>query len=161
MATQSEIAIHLDLSTRSVADLASKGILPPAIGKGNLDLEACRVAYIRHLRGRAAGRQNGAPGLDLMTERARLAAEQANHYEMKNQMAKGELLDAGQVRLAVCSAFTRVRDKLLSLPGRLAAPLARLTAPGEVKAALAESITKALEELSEVRVLEEGCRHDD
>lgn len=58
MATQAEIGLHLDLSDRSVRDLISRGVLPQSPRKA-LDLDACRIAYIRHLRETAAGRAAG------------------------------------------------------------------------------------------------------
>lgn len=61
MATQAEIGTHLDLSDRSVRELLTKGVLPSA-PRGEHDLDACRLAYVRHLRAVAAGRALGAGG---------------------------------------------------------------------------------------------------
>jgi hypothetical protein len=65
MATQAQIAEHLDLSERRVRDLVVEGVLQ----KG-ADLDQCRVSYIRYLRGGASGKHTGA-GLKLTDERAR------------------------------------------------------------------------------------------
>jgi phage terminase Nu1 subunit (DNA packaging protein) len=56
MATQAEVADHLDLTQQAVAKLLSAGHLPRSEGRGSLDLDACRIAYIRRLREQAAGR---------------------------------------------------------------------------------------------------------
>lgn len=58
MATQAEVGKHLDLSDRTIRELLDKGVLPNA-RRGALDLDSCRVAYIRHLREVAAGRDLG------------------------------------------------------------------------------------------------------
>ena len=55
MATQNELAAHLDLSDRRVRGLLKLGILPPSRPPGGLDLDACRLAYIRYLRGVQSG----------------------------------------------------------------------------------------------------------
>lgn len=55
MATQKEIAAHLDLSPRWVGRLLKDGVLPPVKGRGGYDIDACRVAYIGYLRGLSKG----------------------------------------------------------------------------------------------------------
>lgn len=152
MATQAEIGAHLDLTDRSIRELLDRGVLPNA-RRGSLDLDACRVAYIRHLREVAAGRAAGPSGDDLTAERARLAREQADNYALKNAAARLELLPRADINRAVTAAFQHVRDRLVSLPARLAAPLARATEPAEVRARLSDAIHSTLIELSETRVV--------
>lgn len=158
MATQAEIAEHLFLSDRSIRELISKGVLPAA-RKSELNVDRCREPYILHLRNTAAGRAGllDAPaddeGLDLDAERAALAREQRDHYALKNASLRRELLPHGEITLAVTAAFTHVRDGLLSLAGRLAGPLARLTDEAAVRERLADAIGATLAELSEVRVI--------
>ncbi|KGE78265.1 terminase small subunit [Halomonas salina] len=55
MATQVEIAAHLDITDRQVRNLLQSGVLPPSKGRGGYDLDGCRLAYIRHLRGQVNG----------------------------------------------------------------------------------------------------------
>lgn len=152
MATQAEVGKHLDLSDRSVRDLLDRGVLPAA-RRGALDLEACRVAYIRHLREQAAGRATGPSGDDLTTERARLAREQADHYALKNAALRLELLPRAEITRAVTAAFQIVRDRLAALPARLAGPVARLSDPADVRGRIADAIGGVLVELSEERVV--------
>lgn len=54
MATQREIADHLDLTERHVRRLLKDGIIPPSKA-GGYDIDACRMAYIRYLRGVQSG----------------------------------------------------------------------------------------------------------
>ena len=88
MATLGDIADHLDLSVRSVSTLKRAGVFPEALRAGH-DLDAVRVAYIRHLRETAAGRGAAYGALDLVAERARLAHAQAVKAERENAVADG------------------------------------------------------------------------
>ena len=54
MATQKEIAEHIDLTERHVRRLLKDGILPPSKA-GGYDVDACRQSYIRYLRGVQSG----------------------------------------------------------------------------------------------------------
>lgn len=152
MATQAEIGKHLDLSDRSVRELLDKSVLPNA-RRGELDLDACRIAYLRHLREIAAGRALGPSGDDLTAERARLAREQADNYALKNAVMRLELLPRAEITRTVTAAFQIVRDRMTALPARLAGPLARLTDTTEVRGRLSDAINAVLVELSEERVI--------
>lgn len=160
MATQTDIAAHLDLSDRSVRELLDKGVLPNA-RRGALNLDQCRVAYIRHLREMAAGRGTGPSADDLTAERARLAREQADHYALKNAAMRLELLPRADITRAVSAAFQIVRDRLTALPARLAGPLARLSEPADVRVRLADAVNGVLVELSEERVVSTAEEHVD
>jgi hypothetical protein len=56
MATQQQVADHLDLSTRSVRELVRRGILPEKGPKG-WGLDECRLRYLLYMRGVADGRK--------------------------------------------------------------------------------------------------------
>ena len=100
MATQVEVATHLDLSDRQVRNLLADGVLPASKGAGGLDIDACRLAYIRYLRGLSSGQvkaeaPRSVPGeVDpmaealLLQERLRLTAAQAEGQELKNEITK-------------------------------------------------------------------------
>lgn len=106
MATQIEVAKHLDLTDRQVRNLVADGVLPGSKGRGGIDVEACRMAYIRYLRGlgnsqvkpEAGGEFDGPEGLDpyaehkLTIERLRLTSAQAEHQELKNEVAHRKLI---------------------------------------------------------------------
>ncbi len=152
MATQAEVGAHLDLSDRTVRELLDRGILPNA-RRGALDLDACRLAYVRHLREMAAGRATGPAGDDLTAERARLAREQADHYALKNAALRQELLPRTEITRTVSAVFQIVRDRLTALPARLAGPLARLSDQSDIRTRLSDAIGAVLVELSEERVI--------
>ncbi|UKJ74494.1 hypothetical protein [Azospirillum brasilense] len=152
MATQTEVGKHLDLSDRSVRELLERGVLPNA-ARGALDLDRCRISYIRHLREMAAGRATGPAGDDLTSERARLAREQADNIALKNAALRKELLPRSDITRAVVAAFQIVRDRLSALPARLAGPLAATSDPAEVRGRLSDAVNGVLVELSETRVV--------
>lgn len=99
MATQVEVARHIDLSDRQVRTLVTDGVLPASKGAGGLDLDACRLAYIRYLRGMGSGQVRPEVNPDmgmvdpqleakLTQERLRLTAAQAEGQELKNEVTK-------------------------------------------------------------------------
>lgn len=111
MATQAEVAAHLDLSDRWVRKLLADGVLPGSKGKGGYDLEDCRLAYIRHLRGLGNAQVKPEPDPDsgdidplieyrLMQERLRLTAAQSEAQELKNEVTKKRLIPADFISFA-------------------------------------------------------------
>lgn len=147
MATHAEVAAHLDLTRQAVSQMVAEGHLPG--GSAGLDLDACRVAYIRRLREQAAGRM-GAPagddGLDLVQERARLAKEQADKTAMENAARRGEMVDAKEVARAVGQMLGMARARLLALPARFAT--IGTADPAKARAKAKELIDEALDELA-------------
>jgi len=87
------------LSDRQIRNLLADGVLPSSKGPGGLDVDACRLAYVRYLRGLANGQvraetppdyddQDGDTAKRLEQERLRLTAAQAEGQELKNEVAK-------------------------------------------------------------------------
>jgi phage terminase Nu1 subunit (DNA packaging protein) len=110
--TQKTIADHLDLSQQAVSGLcADIGIDWRAV-----TLDEIRVLYIRRLREQAAGRE-AAGDLDLATERARLAKEQADKIAMQNAIARNELAPVDLIEEALAKAGTRAARILDTIPG--------------------------------------------
>jgi phage terminase Nu1 subunit (DNA packaging protein) len=104
MASQVEVAAHLDLSDRQIRNLIADGVLPASKGRGGMDIDACRSAYIAYLRGVGSGQvkveatPTDIEGLDplleykLMEERRGLTAAQRIAQEKKNQVADKTLV---------------------------------------------------------------------
>ena len=109
MAKLAEVATHLDLSVARVSQLKSAGIMPDA-PRGKHDLDACRKAYIGHLRAIAGGRGSKDGTVDLVAERALLAREQRKKIERENAVAEGEFLPRGEVHIAVTASFSTLHD---------------------------------------------------
>lgn len=143
MATQAEVAGHLDMTRQSVADLVQRGILPKA-EKKQLDLDACRRAYINHLRNQAAGRHGG--GGQLEHWRTELAREKATEAKRANELAEGKVIPQDQVVRGWQIVLGQVRAKFLSIPTK-AAPI--LAAMGGKPAAIKERLTELIHECLE------------
>ncbi len=153
MATLADIADHLDLSVRSVSTLKRAGVFPEAQRAGH-DLDAVRVAYIRHLRESAAGRSAAYGTLDLTAERARLAHAQAEKAERENAVAEGDFLPRGEVHTAMTATFMRVRSKLLAMPSKLAPYLVGIETPATAQGILQKEIYRALDELAATKIID-------
>lgn len=143
MATQAEVAGHLDMTRAAVADLIQRGILPKA-EKRQLDLDACRRAYINHLRNQAAGRHGG--GGQLEHWRTELAREKATEAKRANELAEGKIIPQEQAVRAWQIVLGQVRAKFLGIPTK-AAPL--LAAMGGKPAAIKERLTELIHECLE------------
>lgn len=143
MTTQQEAARHIDVSRQLVGQLLDRYGLP----RKGFNLDELRVAYIRDLREKAAGR--GSDGeYDLTAERARLSYHQANVEQLKEAQLRGELIPVDAVLAAWQEKIGATRAQLLSLPTR-ASPLVI----AETNATQAEQIIKrivheALDELA-------------
>lgn len=144
MATQKEIGKHLDLSERRIADLLPELGLPTR----DCDLDDARIAYIRDLREKAAGRYTDGD-LDLGKERARLTYHQANIAELDEDVRRGELIPADVVERVWSDMVASFRAKVLSIPTKAAHQFVNLTNISEIQDALKEHHNEALLELSE------------
>jgi phage terminase Nu1 subunit (DNA packaging protein) len=141
MATQKEIALHLDLSDRTVRDLMASGIIPRGA-----DLDTARVSYIRRRREQAAGR-GGVGGLNLADERARLTRLQSEKAEIEIAKLREELVPLADAERGWCSLVGAFRAKMLILPSRAA--LAVLgKGERESERILTDMVYEALTELS-------------
>lgn len=154
-ATHQEVADHLGVDRARITQLVGKGVLPKT-GDGKqrgLELDACRFAYLKHLREVAAGRSQDAGDLDLTEERARKTKEEADNVAMQNDVMRGELVSRSDVDDAVQMAWSRVRQKLLAIPSGVAVKLFP-DKRGRLKAQelIETGIHGALEELADTRV---------
>ena len=152
MATNDEVASHLGISPTRVSELKSAGILPEARRRAN-DLNTCREVYLEHLREVAAGRMaKDGGGVDLVTERARLARAQAEKCERQNAIAEGKFLEVAVVHRLVTGSFARVRAKMLALPSKMAPLVAPAMEPAKAQGILRDVIHDALNELAATTV---------
>jgi phage terminase Nu1 subunit (DNA packaging protein) len=145
MSTVSELAAHLQASSKTVQDLINKGVITKQ-NRGKYDLDLARKEYILHVREVAAGRTKTGD-LDLQEERARLAKEQADSKEMENAVERGDLVYIENVAKQFELQLTKVRTKLLAVPTKVA-PEAHIAATvKEVQSLIEAEIIEALNEL--------------
>lgn len=131
---QVDVASHLDLSDRSVREWEGK----LALGS-DYTLSEFRIAYIRRLRQEAAGR--AADGdLELATERARLAKEQADRIAMQNAVTREELAPVYLLEEVLAKAGARAAKILDTIPGVIKRRESSLSA--DTLAAIARDIAK-------------------
>ena len=145
MATQAQVAAHLGVSAKYINDLIGKGVIAYA-AKGKYDIDACRKAYIEHIREQAAGRASSGE-LNLSEERARLAKEQADAKEMENAVERGDLVYIEDVAKQIENQLTKVRTRLLSVPTKVAPEAHACASVREVQAVVEQAIVEALNEL--------------
>lgn len=117
MATQKEIAAHLDLSTRWISELVKEGVLPSSKGRGGYDVDACRLAYIRYLRGVNTGQVHES-GNDSDEDDYSKLLEREKYREKKRQNDIEEKLVAPVALLtnALHTAANQIIPILESLP---------------------------------------------
>lgn len=127
MATQLEIAAHLDLGDRQIRNLIADGVIPGSKGHGGLDLDACRLAYIRYLRGMGSGQVkpevlDDFAGVDplaeakLTQERLRLTSAQAEGQELKNDVTKRRSVPASFATFVLSRLAAEIGSILDTLP---------------------------------------------
>jgi len=146
MATIAEAAAHIDLGERRFFELLENGTIERC-HPGEYDLDQVRITYIRHIRKISAGR-GAEKGIDLASERARLAREQTEAAALKNAVARGEYVAIEEVGRQVEAEYGLVRQRLLAIPGKLADSLEGMSRE-EREAAMMAEVTEALNELHE------------
>jgi phage terminase Nu1 subunit (DNA packaging protein) len=113
-----DLALKLGVTTRTITDLADRGIVV-RIAKGKYDLWASITNYIANLRETAAGRGGENGVLDLTAERARLAKEQADGHQLKNEITRGQMVLADDVARVWGDEQRAIRAAMLSVPSRI------------------------------------------
>lgn len=131
MANQKELAQHLDLTDRQVRYLLADGILPTSRGNGGLNLQDCRLAYMRYLRGLGSGQvkaeaghlnENGIDPLAehrLIQERLRLTSAQAFAQEQKNAVVERQLVPVDFAIFALSRIASHIASLLDTVPLKL------------------------------------------
>ena len=119
MATQRDIAEHLDLSVKRVSELIRDGILPSKKGRSPLNTDVCRFAYISYLRKLGGYNKRTGTG-DIAEEKTKLTAAQARKAELEVEELEGQLIPAQLVEDTWIDYVANARAKLLGLPSRIA-----------------------------------------
>ena len=148
------IAKLLLISERHVQRLAKEGVIPRAEG-GGYPLVGAVQGYIKHLRAQLEG--DG----DFERHRSKLYGLRAALAEIELKRQQGLLVPLGAVGRAWAYLVTALRARMLSIPTKLAASLASLSDPREIRAALQQEIHEALEKLSNDDALAARASRDD
>lgn len=109
--TQKAFGELVGISQPAVSELLSRGVLSENQSGGEW-----LISYCSHLREQAAGRA-AAGDLDLATERARLAREQADKIAMQNAVTRGELAPVVLIEEVLTKAAAKVAGLFDAIPG--------------------------------------------
>ena len=131
LVTQKRFGEIVGISQPAVSDLLTRGVLTDGATLGDWLLDYCR-----NLREQAAGR--AATGdLDLATERARLAREQADKIAMQNACSRRELTPTVVLEQVLAGAAAKIAGILGAIPGMVRRRVPQLTA-GDIDMIAAE-----------------------
>jgi len=148
MATQREVADHLDLSVKRVSELIRDGVLPSKMGRSPLNIDVCRVAYISYLRKLGGYNKRSGTG-DIAEEKTKLTAAQARKAELEVEEMEGSLIPAQLVEDTWIDYVSNSRAKLLGLPSRIAHQVITVDKYAEAELILKEHVHEALNELAQ------------
>jgi terminase small subunit / prophage DNA-packing protein len=121
VATQKRFGEIVGISQPAVSDLLMRGVLSDGASLGDWLLDYCR-----NLREQAAGRA-GSGDLDLVEQRARLAAAQAEKVEMANSITRGELTPTVVLEQVLAGAAAKIAGILDAIPGMVRRRVPQLT----------------------------------
>lgn len=140
-----ELAEWLGISDRSVR-LAADRETVARVNRGAYALKASVQRYCAHLREVAAGRGGEQGVMDLAQQRARLAKEQADAVEMKNDQLRGGLVRADEVERTWSDILRGVQAHMLAVGTKVQHRLPGLTRHDVEQ--IDQTIREALEEAS-------------
>src|SRR5437899_2847294 len=116
----SAAAAHLCVSSVTFARLINQGVFERKPRHVGYDLDLLRAARFRYLENAAAGRSGADGGALLTKERALLAREQREAAQIKNALARGELVHLDAVEKTLTPLFYNFREHALGTPGKIA-----------------------------------------
>lgn len=136
------VAQYLDLSERRVRQLRDEGVLEEK-APGLYDLRSSVRRYINYLRGDEGGKA------DLNEERAKLTKEKRIAAETENKVRNGELYRKSDIMTGMTTIVMNLRSRLLALPNKLAANIAKLDGDEDkIMDLLQSSLHEIMEEFS-------------
>lgn len=130
MATQAEVAAHLDMTDRHLRRLIQQGVIPNGKGHGGIDIDAARIAYIRYQRSLCDGsakpdmpdppeEEDDSVERQLTQERLRLTAAQAVGQELKNEVKLRTLVPVDFALFAFSRIAAQIGSLLDTVPLKL------------------------------------------
>lgn len=120
LAGEGDLASFWGVSTRQVRKLLSDGVIRKSACGRYSTTDATR-SYIQYLITSAKIRGGADP--ELKAEKIRLAREQADHLELRNQEKRRELVSAVSVQNSWAEILRTVRAGMLAIPSRVSVQL--------------------------------------
>lgn len=151
MATQKQIAEHLDLSQQAVSEMLGR----LAVDWRPMSLDEIRVTYIRNLRAVAAGHRSGG-GDDLTHER--ILTERVDRELKGLQLAekRGTLINVQQLEPVLMQMVSAFRAELLARDDKLKAELDSVYGIDTDLSLLTEHTNAALSQLARYDAAAQG-----
>jgi terminase small subunit / prophage DNA-packing protein len=114
MVNLGELATVIGVSMQTVREFHRKGVFK-ASAKGRYNLVNCTVAYFKHIRDIASGRD-----IAKDPSRVELASAQAAVARAKAGVLSGKLVDVKEIEAEVVTLWRKCRSLMLALPARVA-----------------------------------------
>ena len=143
-----KIAKVLDLSPERIRQFERQGVLEKVHDR--YELVPSVHAYIHFLRERV-GVNKPIAGETEAHHKLRLTKARADMAELESAEMTGELVPLEKAEAAWTNAIARMRQRLLTMPSKLAPVAYQAGAVAEVKAALDDGVAEALMELYDFR----------
>ena len=138
------IAKLLKLTERRVQQLAKDDIIPKA-ERGKYDLISSVHGYIDFLKAKAGGDFTAE---DVIKNKNKLMKAKAEIAEIEKMKATGELIPKEEVKRTWLELVLKVKQKLLSIPNKVAPVVVTVNSINEIKLILQDKIYEALYEIS-------------
>lgn len=157
------LAKIFNLTPRRIQQLANEGM--PKADRGQYDVSACTMWYIRYMQGQLLKRQDDGvrdETIHWTRERTRLAREQAETSALRNAEMRGELVNVTILKQRLGHVFGNIRQNTISLGSKVAAELEGKSA-GEIKAIIDREARILLESLAtfDLRAIKDRPRADE
>ena len=138
------IAKLLKLSERRIQQLAKEGVIPKA-ERGKYDLIGSVQGYIDYLKAKVGGEFTAE---EVLKNKNKLLKAKAELAEIDKMKASGELIPKEEVKRTWLELVQKVKQKLLSIPNKVAPIVVKIKSINEIKLILQDKIYEALYEIS-------------
>ena len=138
------IAKLLKLSERRIQQLAKEGVIPKA-ERGKYDLVNSVHGYIDYLKAKAGGEFTAE---EVLKNKNKLLKAKAELAEIDKMKASGELIPKGEVKKTWLELVHKLKQKLLSIPNKVAPVVATVKNISEIKLILQDKLYEALYEIT-------------
>jgi len=134
----------LKLTERRVQQLAKDDIIPKG-ERGKYDLIGSVHGYIDFLKAKAGGDFTAE---DVIKNKNKLMKAKAEIAEIERMKATGELIPKQEVKSTWLELINKVKQKLLSIPNKVAPIVVSIKNTNEIKLILQDKIYEALYEIT-------------
>jgi len=154
MPTIIEVCRWCDISETSFHKAVKRGVIARK-PRGEHDIQEVARALIKDGQAAKGGHGDLAAKLKLSEARAKLAREQTAALKLKNAVARREYVSLAGVRRAVDAMLAMLRERLLSMPGKIAAS-GEMYEQRDVEQIEREEVCALVDELSGPVLLSDG-----